>query len=80
MSKSRESIAILMADDDPDDRRLTQKALEKALLMALWMAHERVLWTELLTAPCPWTPLTSLSMPCHPPPPLVARPPVWALD
>jgi hypothetical protein len=33
-------------------------ALEKALWMALWKVHEMALWTELSTAPFPWTPLT----------------------
>jgi hypothetical protein len=52
------------------------RALSKVRGMALWKA----LWTELSTALCPWTPLTSLSTPCHPLLPLAARPPTSALD
>jgi hypothetical protein len=56
-----------------------EKAHEKELWKVPWMAREKALWTELLTAPCPLTPLTSPSMLCRPPP-LGARPPISALD
>ena len=57
-----------------------EMAHEKALWMALWTAHGKVLWTELSMALCPWTLLTSLSTLCRPLPPLVARPPTSALE